>query len=84
MKDREPDASRTSPPGSVAPDEELVLDVGEVAPRCLALIDRVRRTGEEVLIVHGGRPVARLKPMGALDDEEDEDLPDWDLEAIGP
>lgn len=60
-----------------------VLDATELAPRCLALLDQVRRTGEEILITQRGRPLARLVPVPELLDDEDE-RPTWDLEAIEP
>lgn len=32
--------------------------------RCLRLLDQVSRTGEELVILKRGRPVARLVPVG--------------------
>ena len=58
------------------------LDFSELAPRCAAMLDWVRRTGGEVTITLRGRPVARLVPVG--DVEEDEERASWDIEAVAP
>lgn len=73
--DREAGASRPEP-------ESPVVDAVELAPRCLALLDQVRRTGEEIIVARRGRPIARIVPLG--DPDEDDESPTWDLEAIGP
>lgn len=36
----------------------------EFKARCLALMDRVRRTREEIVVTKHGRPVAKLVPYG--------------------
>ena len=41
-------------------DEEIPLK--EFRARCLAILDRVQKTKEAVLITNGGRPVAKLVP----------------------
>jgi prevent-host-death family protein len=38
------------------------IPAGEFKTRCLAVMDRVQRTGEPVLITKHGRPVAKLVP----------------------
>jgi prevent-host-death family protein len=38
------------------------FSVSEFKARCLALIERVRRTGETVLITKKGKPVAQVLP----------------------
>ena len=38
------------------------IPVGEFKDRCLALIDEVAETGEEILITKHGKPVWRLVP----------------------
>ena len=41
-----------------------VLNASEFKAKCLAILDRVRETGEEVLILKHGKPVARLVSAG--------------------
>lgn len=36
---------------------------GEFRARCLALLDEVNETGEEIIITRRGKPVARLVPV---------------------
>jgi len=38
------------------------IAASEFKARCLAILDEVQRTGEEVTILNRGRPVARLVP----------------------
>jgi prevent-host-death family protein len=38
------------------------IDASDFEARCLAILDRVQTTGERVLIVKRGRPVAELSP----------------------
>ncbi|MCY3775222.1 MAG: type II toxin-antitoxin system Phd/YefM family antitoxin [Candidatus Aminicenantes bacterium] len=45
------------------------ISVSEFNARCLAILDHVRTTGERVLILKRGRPVAELLPTGADQDE---------------
>jgi len=35
----------------------------QLKARCLALLDRVARTGEEVIVTKRGKPVARVVPV---------------------
>lgn len=37
-----------------------VIPAGQFKARCLALLDRVARTGEEVVVTKRGKPVARV------------------------
>ncbi len=39
------------------------IAAGDFKARCLALLDQVARTGEEVVVTKRGRPVARVVPM---------------------
>lgn len=38
------------------------IPAGEFKARCLALLDRVAETGEELIVTKRGKPVARLLP----------------------
>ena len=39
------------------------IPAGEFKDRCLALMDEVAETGEEILITKDGKPVSRLAPV---------------------
>ncbi len=39
------------------------IPAGQFQARCLALLDRVARTGEEVVVTKHGRPVAKVVPI---------------------
>ena len=39
------------------------VPAGEFKARCLALLDRVARTGEPLVVTKRGRPVAKLVPV---------------------
>lgn len=41
------------------------VPAGEFKARCLALLDRVAETGEELIVTKRGKPVARLLPAEA-------------------
>ena len=41
----------------------MVIPAGKFKATCLQLMDRVKRTGEEIVITKHGQPVARLVPM---------------------
>ena len=43
--------------------KETTVPAGEFKARCLALLDRVAETGEELVVTKRGRPVARLVPV---------------------
>ena len=72
-----------SPVDAVDAAEDVVLADDRFADRCLAVIRRIRRTGEEVVITHRGEPVARLLPIREETADQEEPVV-WDLEAIGP
>ena len=38
------------------------IPAGQFKAKCLAIMDRVQKTGESVLITKHGKPVARLSP----------------------
>jgi prevent-host-death family protein len=38
------------------------IPAGQFKTQCLAIMDRVQKTGESVLITKRGKPVARLSP----------------------
>jgi prevent-host-death family protein len=41
----------------------LSIGAGQFKARCLALIDQVSRTGQEITITKRGKPAARLVPL---------------------
>lgn len=41
----------------------ITIPAGEFKARCLALLDEVEATGEELVITKRGRPVARIVPV---------------------
>lgn len=45
-----------------AGDPARTIAAGEFKNRCLALMDEVNETGQEILITKRGRPVSRLLP----------------------
>lgn len=42
---------------------KTAIPAGQFKARCLALLDRVARTGEEVVVTKRGKPVARVVPI---------------------
>ena len=45
------------------------MPAGEFKAQCLAVMDKVQRTGEPILITKHGKPIAKLVPVpGALDE----------------
>ena len=40
------------------------IAAGKFKATCLALLDEVQQSGEEIVITKRGKPVARLMPMG--------------------
>ena len=42
--------------------KSTTIPAGEFKARCLALLDRVSETGEELVVTKRGKPVARLLP----------------------
>ena len=45
------------------------IAAGEFKAKCLALMDEVARTGEEIVITKRGKPVARLEAVKPPDEE---------------
>lgn len=43
---------------------ETSISAADFKARCLALLDRVARTGRGVVVTKRGRPVARVVPLG--------------------
>ena len=43
------------------------MPAGEFKAQCLAIMDKVQKTGEPVLITKHGKPIARLVPIGRSD-----------------
>jgi prevent-host-death family protein len=41
----------------------MVIPAGKFKATCLQLMDRVKHTGEEIVITKHGQPVARLVPV---------------------
>ena len=39
------------------------INASDFKVRCLAILDRVQATGERIVILKGGRPVAELRPL---------------------
>ena len=39
------------------------INASDFKAKCLALLDQVERTGEEITVLKRGRPVARLLPV---------------------
>lgn len=76
------------------------MNASEFKAKCLAILDRVRATGEGILILKHGKPVARLVPPGPelgevpqrglrgtveiLGDVVEPVLPENDWEALAP
>ena len=74
---REPVSPRTDLP------EELMLDVSELGPRALALIDWLRETPRAtVTVTRRGRRLAQLVAVGPPEDSDDR--VDWHVEAVAP
>ena len=45
------------------------MPAGEFKAQCLAVMDRVQKTGEPVLITKHGKPVAKLVPASSAPDD---------------
>ena len=43
--------------------KHMTIPAGRFKAQCLALLDRVARTHEELIVTKRGRPVARLVPL---------------------
>ena len=53
------------------------IDASDFKARCLAILDRVQATGERIVILKHGRPVAELAPYRPADSA----YPQADLEG---
>ena len=42
------------------------INISDFKARCLAILDRVQTTGERVLILKRGRPIAELAPASRI------------------
>jgi prevent-host-death family protein len=45
------------------------IPAGQFKAECLAIMDRVQKTGESVLITKHGKPVARLSPAPTVPED---------------
>ena len=45
------------------------MPAGEFKAQCLAMVDKVQKTGEPVLITKHGKPVAKLVPALSVPDD---------------
>ena len=45
------------------------IPAGQFKSKCLAIMDRVQKTGESVLITKHGKPVARLSPAPGVPED---------------
>jgi len=59
------------------------MPASEFKAKCLGIIDRVRDTGEGVVILKRGRPVARLVPIGSGQDLFAQDTLKGTVEVVG-
>ncbi len=50
--------------------DERTIGAGEFKQKCLALIDEVASTNEQILITKRGRPLARLVPLESREETE--------------
>lgn len=61
----------------------LALDLSVLGSRVRDLIERIRETGEEVVVLSRGRPIALISAYGTGDTEPDDPVL-WDVEAVAP
>ncbi len=38
------------------------IAISELETTCLAILERVRKTGEPILVTHRGKPIAQIQP----------------------
>ena len=50
------------------------IPAGKFRAQCLALLDEVARTGEELVVTKRGKPVARVGPLSKKDTETENPL----------
>ena len=61
-----------------------VIPAGEFKARCLALLDEVNETGEELVITKRGRPVARVVPVRGPDSVDLRGSVLWEDDLVAP
>ena len=61
-----------------------VVPAGEFKAHCLALLDEVNETGEELVITKRGRPVARVLPARGADVSSLRGSVLWEGDIISP
>lgn len=57
------DHRHPNPPRSTVVEMAIEIQASEFKARCLALLDQVASTGEEIVVTKRGRPVAKLVPI---------------------
>lgn len=62
--------------------KQNIVPAGEFKARCLALLDRVAETGEELIVTKRGKPVARLLPVETPPGLEGSIL--WEGDLVSP
>ena len=62
------------------PSKTREVPAGEFKTHCLALLDEVRHTREEIIVTKRGKPVAKLVPIGR---PEIPDLSSWLTGPLG-
>lgn len=61
-----------------------VVPAGLFKAKCLALLDEVAETGEELVITKRGEPVARLVPMGDVGAADLRGSVLWEGDLVSP
>jgi prevent-host-death family protein len=61
-----------------------VVPAGEFKAHCLALLDEVEQTGEELVITKRGRPVARVMPARMADVADLRGSVVWEGDIVSP
>ena len=54
--------------------EQKIVPAGTFKAKCLALLDQVNETGEEIIITKYGKPVARIAPVKKTVEEVRENI----------
>lgn len=60
------------------------IPAGEFKARCLALLDEVRETGQEIVVTKRGKPVAKLVPLDGAAPASLEGSILWQGDLISP
>jgi prevent-host-death family protein len=61
----------------------MEIQASEFKARCLALLDRVQRTGEPITVLKRGRPVAQIVPVVPRGDRSPQMTLQGSVEIIG-